>query len=148
MRTIRRDEAGFAGGLEGLLFGLLVFVVGTLIVANAWAVVDTKLALVAAAREAARTYVEAPNAAAAASSADQAAIATLAGYGRTASRGRVSVVAGAWGRCQRITIQVRYPAPLLILPFVGRVGSAETIKANHSELVDPYRSGLSGAATC
>ena len=58
-------EAGFAGGLEGLLFGLLLFVVGTLLVATAWGAVDTKFAVDAAARQAVRTYVEAPDSAAA-----------------------------------------------------------------------------------
>ena len=57
-----RDEAGQAGGLEGIAFGLLIFVLGTLLIANAWAVVDTKLAVTAAAREAARAFVEADDA--------------------------------------------------------------------------------------
>jgi hypothetical protein len=55
------DEQGFVGGFEGLLFGFLIFLVGTLIVAHAWAVVDTKFAVVEAAKQAARTYVEAPS---------------------------------------------------------------------------------------
>ena len=54
-----RDERGQAGGVEALPFGLLIFVVGALLVASAWVVVDAKLAVVSAAREAARTYVEA-----------------------------------------------------------------------------------------
>jgi hypothetical protein len=49
-----RDEGGAVGGLEVLPFGLLIFVVGILLVVNAWAVVDAKLAAEAAAREAAR----------------------------------------------------------------------------------------------
>jgi hypothetical protein len=34
----RGDDRGQVGGIEVLPFGLLVFVVGTLLVANAWAV--------------------------------------------------------------------------------------------------------------
>jgi hypothetical protein len=140
-------DAGFAGGIEGLVFGLLIFVCGALLVGNAWAVVDTKLAADAAAREAARTYVEAPNSQAAAAGADQAASAALAGYGRSA-RAAVSLSSGTFGRCQRITIQVRDQAPFVQLPFVGRIGGAEEVSARHSELVDPYRSGLPGTAAC
>ena len=45
MRRMRRwdglmaDDRGQVGGIEALPFGLLVFVVGALLVANAWAVV-------------------------------------------------------------------------------------------------------------
>ena len=39
-------------------FGLLIFVVGSLLIANAWAVVDAKFATDAAARQAVRTFVE------------------------------------------------------------------------------------------
>jgi hypothetical protein len=142
------DEAGFVGGFEGLLFGLLVFVVGTLLATHAWAVIDTKAATEAAARQAARTYVEAASPAAAASQAQQAAAETLAGYGRSASRARVRLASGSFGRCQRITIAVSYPSPVLMLPWIGRVGSAESVRADHSELVDPFRSGLPGTSTC
>ena len=141
-------EAGFVGGFEGLLFGLLLFVAGTLLIGYAWAVVDTKSAAEEAARQAARTYVQAPSPAFAASSAQQAADAALAGYGRDPARAAVTLVAGSFVRCQRITISVAYPAPLLLLPFVGRVGSGTIVRAEQSELVDPYRSGLPGTAAC
>ncbi len=141
-------EAGFVGGFEGLLFGLLLFVAGTLLIGYAWAVVDTKSAAEEAARQAARTYVQAPSSALAASSAQQAANASLTGYGRDPARAVVALVAGSFARCQRITISVSFPAPLLLLPFIGRVGSGTTVRAEHSELVDPYRSGLPGTATC
>jgi len=143
-----QDEEGFAGGIEGLIFGLLIFVIGTLMVANAWGVVDTKLAADAAAFQAARTYVEAPDAAAAARQAVAAADTTLVGYGRRPQDARVSLVSGTFARCSRITIQVRYSAPLVDLPFIGLVGAAESVTARHSELVDPYRTGLGGVAAC
>ena len=59
MRRRCADERGAVGGIEVLPLGMLVLVVGTLLVVNAWAVVDAKLAASAAAREAARAYVEA-----------------------------------------------------------------------------------------
>jgi hypothetical protein len=142
------DEDGFVGGFEGLLFGLLLFIVGTLMVANAWGVVDTKTATELAARQAARTYTEAPNASVAAAVAQQAADQALAAYGRDPARASVRLLSGGFGRCQRITISVTYPAPLLVLPWIGRVGTAESVHAVHSELVDPYRTGLPGTALC
>ena len=51
-----RGDAGQVGGIEALPFGLLIFVVGSLLIANAWAVVDAKFATDAAARQAVRTY--------------------------------------------------------------------------------------------
>jgi hypothetical protein len=131
-----------------LVFGLLIFVVGTLLAANAWAVVDTKFAADAAARQAVRTYVEAPDASAAAAGAVQSADDALASYGRAPSRAILSFSSGAFGRCQRVTIKVRYRAPLVDLPFIGNMGEAESINAQHSELVDPYRTDLPGSATC
>ena len=142
-----RDD-GFAGGLDGLVFGLLIFVVGTLIVASAWGVVDTKMATGTAAQEAARTYVEADNATDAASGADAAAQEVLAGFGRNPSRASVVLAGGFFARCQRITIRVSYPSPLLVLPFVGRVGRGLRVSSEHSELVDPFRAGLAGTASC
>jgi hypothetical protein len=149
-RHSRHDpgDAGFVGGFEALLFGLLIFMAGTLLATHAWAVIDTKAATEAAARQAVRSYVEASSPAAAASQAEQAAAAALTGYGRSAARARVRLVAGSFGRCQRITIAVSYPAPVLVLPWVGRLGAAEWVRADHSELVDPFRSGLPGTSTC
>ncbi|HUJ64574.1 MAG TPA: hypothetical protein VLX59_03485 [Acidimicrobiales bacterium] len=136
------------GGFEGLLFGVLLFVIGTLLVAHAWATVDTKFAVVEAAKQAARTYVEAPSAAAAGPDAEQAADQALSGYGRDPRRAEVTLLSGEFGRCQRITIEVSYPAPLLELPVVGKVGSGQAVNADHSELVDPYRTGLPGTSAC
>ncbi len=143
-----RDEAGFAGGADGLVFGLLIFVVGTLLAANAWGVVDTKFAADAAARQAVRTYVEAPDASAAAAGAMQSADDALTSYGRSPALASLSVATAVFGRCQRVTVKVRYRAPLVELPFIGQVGLSESVTAQHSELVDPYRSGLPGSATC
>ena len=53
-----RGDAGQVGGIEALPFGLLIFVAGSLLIANAWAVVDAKFATDAAARQAVRTFVE------------------------------------------------------------------------------------------
>ncbi|MGV3758684.1 MAG: hypothetical protein ACO1PW_03960 [Actinomycetota bacterium] len=49
-----RGDRGQVAGIEAIPFGLLIFVLGGLLLANAWAVVDAKLATDAAAREAVR----------------------------------------------------------------------------------------------
>jgi hypothetical protein len=143
-----RDEAGQVGGLEAVVFGVLVFVVGTLLVANAWGVVDAKLAAGAAAREAARAYVEAPSGRAAGGLARQAAADSIAGQGREPARMDIRVLSGQFVRCSRVTIEVRYPVPVVSLPWIGRAGTGFTVAARHSELVDPYRGSLPGSARC
>ena len=136
MTARRRDEAGFVGGLEAIVFGLLIFVTGTLIAASAWAVVDTKFATAAAAREAARSYVEAPMADQAGTDAVRAARAALAGYGRSPGLATVRLVGGDFGRCHRITIEVGYPTPLSGAvrgpARTGRDGQIETLGTGRS----------------
>jgi len=146
-RRLRRDERGQVGGIEGLVFGVLVFVFGTLVVANAWGVVDAKLATTSAAREAARAYVEAPSQAQAGRDADDAAREAIVAHGRKWERTTLPPVDG-FGRCQRITIEVHYDVPLIAIPLLGQAGSGITVTSRHSEVVDPYRSGLAGAAVC
>lgn len=128
------------------MFGVLVFVLGTLVVANAWGVIDAKLAASSAAREAARAFVQEANAdpgGAALAAADQAITAS----GRSPDR-MTLVVDGAPVRCSRVVATVRYRVPLISVPILGSLGAGFTASATHSELVDPYRSGLPGEAQC
>ena len=143
----RSPERGQAGGIEALPFGLLVFVVGALLVASAWAVVDTKLAVVSAAREAARTYVEADDREAATEAASLAATEAMANHGR---RGPAEVTfqePPAFTRCAVVTVRVAYQVPAVPLPWIGGLGSIE-VSARHSERIDPFRNGLPGVAAC
>lgn len=143
-----RGDAGQVGGIEALPFGLLIFVVGTLLIANAWAVVDAKFATDAAARQAVRTLVEATDADDALPQATDAARAAITAHGRDASRAAVDPVGAVrLERCARITIQVTYEVPALSLPFIGGYGTAPfEVRSRRSEVVDPFRSGLDGAA--
>jgi hypothetical protein len=146
-----RGDAGQVAGVEALPFGVLTFVIGTLLVVNCWGVVDAKLAATSAAREAVRAYVEAPDEATALASAEEAARATMAGHGRSTERTTVEVLAAdgrAFGRCARITVVVRHPMPAIRLPLLGGYGHAYDVVARQSEVVDPYRSGLPGEASC
>lgn len=145
------DDRGQVGGVEVLPFGLLIFVIGALLVANAWGVVDAKLAVTSAAREAVRAYVEAPDGATAASTAEAAARAAIDGHGRDGTRARFDVEhpdGRPYGRCTRAVVVVEYPVPALSLPLVGGYGEAFRVTARQSEIIDPYRSGLPGEASC
>lgn len=141
-------DRGQVGGIEALPFGLLIFVLGSLLIANAWAVVDAKFATDAAARQAARTFVEGFDPPLALEAATAAARATVAGHGRDPERARVEPV-GALDlvRCARATFTVSYEVPALTLPLIGGYGPAPfSVRSTHSELVDPFRSGLAGEA--
>ena len=145
------DDRGQVGGIEVLPFSVLTFVVGALIVTSAWAVVDTKLAVDAAAREAVRAYVEAPDQAAASSAATRAAGDTLAGHGRRADRLVLDVTHGGgqpFARCVLVRVDARYPIRALRLPWIGRGVGGVTVSAHHTERVDPFRSGLTGTGAC
>lgn len=144
-------DHGQVGGIEVPAFGLLIFVIGALLIANAWGVVDAKLAVTSAAREAVRVYVEAPDAGSALAAADAAARESVAGHGRNPDRSTVEVRHvddRPFGRCTRVVVTVHHPVPALALPWIGGLGHAFDVVASQSEVVDPYRSGLPGEATC
>ena len=146
-----RDDRGQLAGIEALPFGVLTFVVGMLLVVNAWGVVDAKQATTSAAREAVRAYVEAPDEATAVAAAEEAARRSMEGHGRDSSRTTVEIRHAdgrPFGRCTRVTVTVHHPVPALRLPWIGGYGHAFDVGASQSEVVDPYRSGLAGAAQC
>lgn len=151
MRRLRHryDDAG-QGGIEGLVFGVAVFVFGTLVVTNAWGVIDAKAAATAAVREATRSFVEssAGSTAAALAEAHAAGEEAIAGYGRDPQLMELVPEAAALERCARVTMRVEYPVPLVAIPAIGRVGRGFTATGRHSEIVDPLRSGLPDRGTC
>jgi len=120
-----RDEAGQVAGLEAITFGLLTFVVAVLLAANAWAVVDAKMTMATAAREAVR------------------------GHGRDPDRLELRPIEAGFTRCQVVRFEASYRVPAITLPFVGGGGTGFTAAARHAEIVDPYRDGLpSATARC
>ena len=144
------DDSGQVGGIEVLPFGLLIFVVGSLLVVNAWAVIDCKLAVDGATREAVRTYVESDPGDASRDSEDVAR-AAIAAHGRDANKLRYdppAVQGGAFRRCARVTVTAHYPVPMITLPIIGGRGAGFTVTSTHSELIDPYRSDVPGEAAC
>lgn len=143
-----RGEGGALGGLEVLPFGLLIFVVGTLLIVNAWAVVDAKLTAEAAAREAARAYVESIDAPTAEGAARRAADDATAGAGRDPERLLLDLSGSRLRRCAVVTAATTYEVPAITLPFVGGFGDGITVHGSHREVVDAFRSGLGPAHDC
>ncbi|MGI9032391.1 MAG: hypothetical protein ACR2HY_01635 [Acidimicrobiales bacterium] len=141
-RRLRRDESGQVAGIEAVPFGLLVFVVAVLLVSNAWAVVDAKMTVASAAREATRAYVEAPAATDALRLARAAADEVSRGGGRDPGRLRLTPLTAGFNRCQRVTFAASYPVPAITLPWIGGFGHGFTATARHSEVVDPLRTGV------
>lgn len=135
------------GGIEALFFGLLVLVLGTLVVASAWGVIDAKVAASGAAREAARAFEQTPAGSDPGAMARAAAVRAIAAQGRDPSRMTLSV-SGDLTRCSRVLAEVRYRVPLIVVPLLGNLGSGFTVAARHSELVDRYRTGLARGEGC
>lgn len=142
------DEDGAVGGLEVLPFGLLVFVVGTLLIVNAWAVVDAKLAAEASAREAARAYVESSDAATAADAAREAASDAITATGRDPDDLRLSTEASRFARCAIVTVRTSYTVPAISLPFVGGFGDGIEVHGEHREAIDAFGAGLGPEHDC
>ena len=141
-----RNDRGQVGGMEVLPFGFLTFVSMTLVLANAWGVIDAKLAVTAAAREGARAYAEADDPAAGAAAARRRAAETLDAYGRGGGRatiGRPSID-GQFRRCGRVTVTVAYDLPVVAVPFVGGLGRIQPVASSFTEVIDPFRSGVAG----
>jgi hypothetical protein len=144
-------DGGQVAGIEALPFGVLIFVVGALLITNLWAVIDTKIAVDAAAREAVRTYVEAPDASAGQQRAGVAAAEVIQGYGRRPEKLAMTVHHDGerpFARCVRVTITTRYPVPALRLPWIGGLGHLFDVHGSHSERIDPFRTGLNGSGSC
>lgn len=158
-RDARDGEGGFVAGGEALALGALVFVVGAILAINAWGVVDAHMAADAVAREVARTLVESDPGPGLAGTL-QAVGAQVAddmghgdgvslGYGAgTASSSTTGDPGGLLQRCQRVTVTATLTSTTVRLPFVGGWGAPWTVRGSHTEVVDPFRSGLPGEADC
>lgn len=141
MRRVHRSESGQAG-MEVIPFGVLTFVVGALLVANAWAVIDAKMTVSAAAREATRAFVEAPVDADPLALADAAARSAIAGAGRDPARLVLTPLEAEFARCETARFEASYRVPAVVVPWIGGLGSGFTATARYAEVVDPYRSGV------
>jgi hypothetical protein len=149
-----RDDCGM-GGVEVLPFGFLVFLLGALLVAFAWGVVDAKVAVSTAAREAARSYVEsnvrvAGDIGLAERAGEDAARRAVADQGRISADPPLAVsfaidaASGEAGftRCNIVTVTASYRVPVFKLPWVRRAPLFFRTTARHREVIDPLRSGV------
>lgn len=142
-----RGDAGQVAGIEAVPFGLLVLVVGILLVAHTWAVVDAKFVAASAAREATRAYVESADAVAAIGAARRGAEEAVRRAGRPSVALDLGRATAGFGRCARTRFDVRLPVPTVGLPWRSDRPSV-VVRAGHQEVVDPYRDGLAGSADC
>lgn len=146
--AVARGERGAVGGLEALPFSVLIFVAGSLLLLNAWGVIDAKFAVTSAAREATRTYAEAADPASGDAAARRTARDAIASYGRDPDRLELRGPRGAFVRCARVSYTATYPVPAIRVPFVGGFGHGFDVTATHTERIDDLRSGLPGEARC
>lgn len=134
------DDRGVVAGSDTLIFGVLAFVLGSLLILNVWAVIDTAFATSAASREAARIYVESDDAGTAWANSQQRAKEVMTDYGRNRAT-QVTRTSTGFERCAVVTITVSHDVPFVQLPIFGTFGSLTTITSSHSERIDAYRSG-------
>ncbi len=149
MSPQRTGEAGVVGGFEMLPFGFLILVAGSLLIANAWGIIDGKIAASAAAREAARAYVEseAADGGVAFAEAEAAAEEAIVGHGRDPARMALEADGPLrLERCAPATFVVTYDVPTISLPWIGGFGDGVfSTSARHREVVDPFRDGVPAA---
>lgn len=158
---VRRHAAGqdgFIAGGEALVLGAVVFLVGAILAINAWGVVDAHMTADAVAREVARTLVEAEPGTGLAGRLQAVAgdVADEMGHGngvtldyRNGTDGPTTGdPAGLVRRCQRVTVTATLTSTTIRLPFVGGWGAPWDVSGTHTEIVDPFRSGLPGEADC
>lgn len=137
-------ERGTVGGIEVLPICLLVLVGFTLLVANAWAVVDARGVTDDAAREAARAFAETPADRDPWAEANLAATRAVGAAGRTTGRASISIESAGPLRCAPVTVEVTYRVPTVLVPGRTRGPLLGVVRSRHTTIVDPYRSGLGG----
>lgn len=141
-----RHHGGFVAGLEALAFGVLVLVVGTLVVVNAWAVIDARFATSAAAREAVRAVAAAPELGLTETQLEQqarsAAAQALAAHGYE-HEPELTGPPLRQARCATVEVTVSLDIVPTILPWVSQPPTYR-VASTHTEVVDPFRAGLEG----
>lgn len=143
MRSVG-GQGGFVGGGDGIVFGLLILLAGSLAVVNIWASIDTRAALDAAAREYLRSYTEATSPTAAHSAGTRAAMDVLDRRGREPQAIEITPPdLSSFGPCQLATVVIEAVVPAGRLPFLDDLG-ARRIHVTHRELVDAHREMTNG----
>ncbi len=133
----RRNDRGQVAGIETLAFGVLVFVIGTLIATNAWSIVTTRTSGQAIAREYLRAYTDERSAPDALRAGRRTAL--LVADRRGVPAGRLTIDdPDRFGPCQMARVRVEIEVPLVRLPLLGEVGQT-TVTIESDERIEPYR---------
>jgi hypothetical protein len=135
---IRRSQRGSAAVEMALLAPVLVVLISMVVAAGR--IVETKSAVLAVAREAARTASEAPDAAKARSAALSTAQEVAAGLGLDPARLAVVQSPGAFGRGEPYRVSVSYRMELTDLPGLGILPGSFVLSAEHGELIQRFKS--------
>jgi Flp pilus assembly protein TadG len=133
-----RSERGTAAVEMALLAPVLVVLMATVVAAGR--IVETKSAVLAVAREAARTASEAPHAASAQSAALSTAHEVAAGLGLDAARLALAQSPGAFDRGEPYRVSVSYRVQLADLPGLGILPGSFVLSAEHAELIQRFKS--------
>ncbi|MEI7887439.1 MAG: hypothetical protein WCJ04_08610 [Actinomycetes bacterium] len=134
-----RNERGAVGGGEGVIFGMLILVAGTLVILNLWSVLNTRMALDAAASEYLRTYTEQQNFFQARVVGEAAARESLTQRGISPSRVAIQPTEPeGFGPCAQAEVQLSTQVPWIRVPFIGGSGTT-TVRVTQSELIDAHR---------
>jgi Flp pilus assembly protein TadG len=146
---VDRSERGQAGA-EAVAIALILGIAIVLLFANVWVLVDAKMRVGEAAREGARAIVEANTPGdSPTQTARTAGSEAFLGASRLVHAPEYVVRAdNGFGRCGRVAVQVRARIRTITLPFVGRWSPDFEVQSTHSEIIDPFRSGLTGELTC
>ena len=130
------SDRGQAAGFEMWAIGILVFVAGTLLVAQAWATLNARSSAGQMAQEYLRAYSESSTHLEATDSADRALRSVASARHVIAYRVTPPT---QFGPCQLVAVTVAIDLPAMRIPFVGSWGE-HTVTATRRELTDPYRS--------
>lgn len=144
-RRSRRSERGQMAGIEAIPFGILVFLAGTLLVSNAWAVVTNRTTAESIAREYLRAYTHAADRPHALIAGARAASLTASAHGLGPDRVGI-VEPSVWTRCAVATVTVTINVPEVRAPFLGGFGTQE-VEVTHRDRIDAYRAGIPPSGT-
>lgn len=135
----RHDERGAVAGLEALLFSVLILVAGSVLLVNAWAVLDTRAALDAAAREFTRSFTEQTDTTTARHVATAAALNSLAHRGLDPDLVEITIgLPQGFGPCAVVQVTLQRRIAWLRAPFVGDLDDT-LVQVVHRELIDAHR---------
>jgi len=135
-----RGDRGQAAGLETIPLGVLVFISGTLLIVNAWAVVTNRSTADSLAREYLRAYTK-ESSRPAALAAGRRVVDVIAEADRLApDRVRIEPPT-QWVACAPATVTVHLTVPEVRAPFLGGFGTTEIV-VTHRDRLDGYRAGL------